>query len=79
MILLSGHETKSYDFPLVRKPFLQQDLMQVMKRTTGCDVRFSWQRRRNCVSENSTALSQGYASAGFSSCAALRWRGQAVR
>ena len=35
VILVSGRDTNSYDFPLVRKPFLQQDLMQVMKRTTG--------------------------------------------
>jgi two-component system cell cycle response regulator CpdR len=35
VMLLSGRETNSYGFPLVRKPFLQQDLMQVMQRTTG--------------------------------------------
>jgi hypothetical protein len=35
VILLSGLETSSGDYPLVRKPFMQQDLVQVMEQTTG--------------------------------------------
>jgi two-component system, cell cycle response regulator CpdR len=34
-ILLSGRETDSRGFPLLRKPFLQNDLARVMKETTG--------------------------------------------
>jgi two-component system cell cycle response regulator CpdR len=35
VILLSGRESEGYGFPLIRKPFLQSDLMRVMKATTG--------------------------------------------
>jgi two-component system, cell cycle response regulator CpdR len=35
VILLSGGETNSRGYPLVRKPFVQQDLVRVMERTTG--------------------------------------------
>ena len=35
VILLSGVETSSRHYPLVRKPFMQQDLVRVMEQTTG--------------------------------------------
>ena len=34
-ILISGRETDGYGFPLLRKPFMQQDLARLMKETTG--------------------------------------------
>lgn len=34
-ILLSGRESDSHGFPMIRKPFLQDDLRRVMKETTG--------------------------------------------
>jgi FixJ family two-component response regulator len=35
VILLSGRETNSRGFPLLRKPFDQSDLRRVMAETTG--------------------------------------------
>jgi CheY-like chemotaxis protein len=35
VILLSAGETSSRAYPLVRKPFMQQDLVRVMEQTTG--------------------------------------------
>jgi CheY-like chemotaxis protein len=35
VILLSGRENSGGGFPLIRKPFLQQDLVQTMARYTG--------------------------------------------
>jgi len=34
-ILVSGRETDGYGFPLLRKPFIQHDLVRLMKETTG--------------------------------------------
>jgi two-component system, cell cycle response regulator CpdR len=34
-ILLSGRESDSHGFPMIRKPFFQDDLRRVMKETTG--------------------------------------------
>ena len=34
-ILLSGRESDSHGFPMIRKPFLQDDLRRVMEETTG--------------------------------------------
>jgi CheY-like chemotaxis protein len=34
-ILLSGRESDSRGFPMIRKPFFQNDLRRVMKETTG--------------------------------------------
>jgi two-component system, cell cycle response regulator CpdR len=34
-ILLSGYESDSRGFPMIRKPFLQDDLRRVMKETCG--------------------------------------------
>ena len=34
-ILLSGRESDSHGFPMIRKPFLQDDLRRVMKETIG--------------------------------------------
>jgi two-component system, cell cycle response regulator CpdR len=34
-ILLSGRETDSHGFPLLRKPFMRHDLVRLMKETTG--------------------------------------------
>ena len=34
-ILLSGRETDNHGFPMIRKPFFQDDLRRVMKETTG--------------------------------------------
>jgi CheY-like chemotaxis protein len=34
-ILVSGRETDGYGFPLLRKPFMQHDLIRLMKETTG--------------------------------------------
>jgi CheY-like chemotaxis protein len=34
-ILVSGRETDSHGFPLLRKPFMQRDLVRLMKETTG--------------------------------------------
>lgn len=35
IILLSGRESATHGLPLIRKPFLESDLKQVMSRTTG--------------------------------------------
>lgn len=35
VIMLSGREREGCGFPLIRKPFLQHDLEETMKRTTG--------------------------------------------
>jgi CheY-like chemotaxis protein len=38
VLLLSGYESDGHGFPLLRKPFSQSDLRQVMSDTTGlCD------------------------------------------
>ena len=34
-ILVSGRETDGYGYPLLRKPFLQNDLVRVMRETIG--------------------------------------------
>ena len=34
-ILVSGRETDGYGYPLLRKPFLQNDLVRVLRETTG--------------------------------------------
>ena len=34
-ILVSGRETDGYGYPLLRKPFLQNDLVRVMRETMG--------------------------------------------
>jgi two-component system cell cycle response regulator CpdR len=35
VIVLSGQETDGHGFPLIRKPFLQEDLLRTMKRSPG--------------------------------------------
>ncbi|HEX4555875.1 MAG TPA: response regulator [Xanthobacteraceae bacterium] len=35
VIMLSGREMDGRGIPMVRKPFLQEDLVRAMKRTTG--------------------------------------------
>ncbi len=35
VLLLSGREAEGHGFPMIRKPFLQDDLRRVMKETTG--------------------------------------------
>lgn len=35
VIVLSGREAEGCEFPLIRKLFLQQDLVETMRRTTG--------------------------------------------
>jgi CheY-like chemotaxis protein len=35
VMLLSGRETDGRGFPMVRKPFLQEDLVRTMAQTTG--------------------------------------------
>jgi two-component system cell cycle response regulator CpdR len=35
VILLSGRESDSHCLPMIRKPFLQDELERVMRRTTG--------------------------------------------
>jgi two-component system cell cycle response regulator CpdR len=35
VLLLSGLETGGHGFPLIRKPFLQDDLRRTMQNTTG--------------------------------------------
>jgi hypothetical protein len=35
VILLSGRESGDHGFPLIRKPFLKQDLVQTMARYAG--------------------------------------------
>jgi CheY-like chemotaxis protein len=35
IILVSGRDTEGHGFPLLRKPFMQEDLARVMSRTTG--------------------------------------------
>jgi two-component system, cell cycle response regulator CpdR len=35
VIVLSGREADGCGFPLIRKPFLQRDLLETMRRTTG--------------------------------------------
>jgi len=34
-IVLSGRETEPHGFPMIRKPFLQEDLARTMEHTTG--------------------------------------------
>jgi CheY-like chemotaxis protein len=35
VIVLSGRETDGHGFPIIRKPFAQEDLRRTMQRTTG--------------------------------------------
>jgi two-component system cell cycle response regulator CpdR len=35
VIVLSGRETEGHGFPILRKPFAQEDLQRTMQRTTG--------------------------------------------
>ena len=35
VLLLSGYESDGHGFPLLRKPFSQSDLREVMSKTTG--------------------------------------------
>jgi CheY-like chemotaxis protein len=35
VIVLSGRETDGHGFPILRKPFAQEDLSRTMRRTTG--------------------------------------------
>ena len=35
ILLLSGREPDGHEFPLIRKPFLEEDLRRVMQQTTG--------------------------------------------
>jgi len=35
VIVLSGRETEPHGFPMIRKPFLQEDLARTMAHTTG--------------------------------------------
>lgn len=35
VIVLSGRETEPHGFPMIRKPFLQEDLARTMEHTTG--------------------------------------------
>jgi two-component system cell cycle response regulator CpdR len=35
VLLLSGRETGGHGFPMIRKPFLQDDLRRTMQNTTG--------------------------------------------
>ena len=35
VLLLSGREPDGREFPLIRKPFLEEDLRRVMQQTTG--------------------------------------------
>ena len=35
VIMLSGRETDGHGFPIIRKPFAQEDLWRTMQRTTG--------------------------------------------
>ncbi len=35
VIMLSGRTTDQYQFPVIRKPFLEEDLKRVMERNTG--------------------------------------------
>ena len=35
VLLLSGREPDGQEFPLIRKPFLEEDLRRVMQQTTG--------------------------------------------
>jgi CheY-like chemotaxis protein len=35
VILLSGRESDGYGFPIIRKPFLEADLLRVMSQTSG--------------------------------------------
>jgi hypothetical protein len=35
VLLLSGREPDCQEFPLIRKPFLEEDLRRVMQQTTG--------------------------------------------
>jgi two-component system, cell cycle response regulator CpdR len=42
ILLLSGREPDGHEFPLIRKPFLEEDLRRVMQDTTGvCWARFA--------------------------------------
>jgi CheY-like chemotaxis protein len=35
VIMLSGREPEGHGFPFIRKPFLEEDLFETMRRTTG--------------------------------------------
>ena len=35
VIMLSGRELDGHGFPIIRKPFLEQDLLATMRHTTG--------------------------------------------
>jgi hypothetical protein len=35
VLMLSGRESDAHGFPMIRKPFMQEDLLRVMKHTTG--------------------------------------------
>jgi CheY-like chemotaxis protein len=35
VIVLSGRETEGHGFPILRKPFAQEDLQRTMRHTTG--------------------------------------------
>jgi two-component system, cell cycle response regulator CpdR len=35
VIVLSGRETDGHGFPIIRKPFAQEELQRTMRRTTG--------------------------------------------
>jgi CheY-like chemotaxis protein len=35
VMLLSGRETDGHGFPMIRKPFLQEDLVRTMEQTVG--------------------------------------------
>jgi len=35
VIMLSGQDPDGHGFPFIRKPFLEQDLLAAMRRTTG--------------------------------------------
>jgi two-component system, cell cycle response regulator CpdR len=35
VMLLSGRETDGHGFPMIRKPFLQEDLVRTMEQTIG--------------------------------------------
>jgi CheY-like chemotaxis protein len=35
VLFVSGRETSGHGFPIIRKPFLKEDLISVMRHTTG--------------------------------------------
>jgi two-component system cell cycle response regulator CpdR len=35
VLMLSGRETDGHGFPMIRKPFMQEDLARALKHTTG--------------------------------------------